>query len=283
MAEMLVLGLATPPSPVFVEGLLRGGIEAVHLEPDVATARPRLPFVVRSIALAGPLGKRGRAELIAEDREERDVALTHCLAALEWLSELGCRHALVRLGAPRAIARYWDDVRDQFTRGQLLLDDSARLVVLAERAQILGAAFDHARGALDRLLRRAERDGVTLSLCNPRRFVELPAPDEAEALFRDLHGAPLVGCFDGPAAHLTSAMDLWSVDWLRRVFDTETSVATFVGDACGPIGGLAPGRGILGRALPVGRGTPVFSPWRGLASDEAIAAHQAMVRHLAAQ
>ena len=100
----------------------------------------------------------------------------------------------------------------------------------------------------------------------------------------ELDGAPLQLWFDGPAAHLQEVMGLVSVERSRQTFDREgDDGGCFVGDACGPIGALAPDRGAIGRELArhLGRGRGrVLSPWSGLSLDEALEAHRLTQRWL---
>ncbi len=243
---------------------------------------PALPFGVPLVEASGPRGRRGVASLVAEDRDERDAAFGSALALLDWAKGVGGTTLLVRLPAPRRFEPYWERLRERHHRG--LLGQEQSLTLRIERGVLLTESVDRARAVLDKLLDHALRSGCRLALTNPQRFLDLPSPEEGAALATELDGGPLQLWFDGPAAHLQEVMGLVSVERIRQTFDREgDGSGCFVGDACGPIGALAPDRGAIGRALPrhLGRGQGrVFSPWSGLSLDEALEAYRMTRRWL---
>lgn len=260
--------------------MLRAEIDAVYWRGD-GKPPPALPIRFAAVEATGPVGKRGAASLCAEDRDEREVAAASIRQLCDWALGVGGTTLVVRLPAPRRLEPLWQEVRDHFLRGTL--DPVQRIELLAQRAVLLQPSLDRTRAALDKILDHAERAGCRVVLTNRARYLDLPSPDEAELLLQEFEGAPLQLWFDGPAAHLPDAMELVPVAWSKRIFDRKDSDGCFVGDACGPIRALAPGRGALGATLRdwigVG-GTRVFVPWDGLSFDEALAAYHQTARWL---
>ncbi len=270
------LGVVAAQSAQILGALTRAEVDGVFWRgPGLP---PGLPIALPVVEARGPHGKRGLASLVSEDRDERDAARDALWQLFDWAVGIGGTTVVVRLPAPRRFAPLWEEVRDGHLRGAL--DAGARTERLVQRGAELEPTLDRARAILDKILDQAERCRCRVALVNPGRYLDLPAPHEAEALRAEFEGGPLELWFDGPAAHLADTMGVFPRDWTKRVFDTsEGHAGCFVGDACGPIGALAPGRGALFGELPqwIGRGaTRVFSPWNGLTIDEAIASYQAM-------
>lgn len=220
-----------------------------------------------------PTTRAAAAEVVSPDREESRAAVEEIEATIARAAELGARFVVLRLGEVRALASEWVPARDRYLRGDL---GSRRARLLADGREQAGArALDAARRALDRLLRRAEAADVTLLLRNPRRFVDAPSPRELDLLASDLRGAPLATLLDAPAAHLADDMGLWPLPLVAATFGARAAVAS-LGDACGAVGGLAPGRGVVDYAalLPSLPATcaRAFAPWTGLTPDEVVAA-----------
>ena len=123
---------------------------------------------------------------------------------------------------------------------------------------------------------------MVLAIPNGRRYVELPAVREMDELARDFRGAPLEPLFDLPAAHLVDLMGFEPLAVTQAAFGA--GKMAYLGDACGPIGALAPGRGMLDVGAIASRleSRPqiVFSPWTGLDENEVIEAVSAMVREV---
>ena len=272
-----------------LELLQRAGADGVIL--DAALTEPRLEALLAALAPAlsalpivaveapCPAGRHLFASLCATDRAEARVAFESVEASVRRAGTLGAEHAIVRLGAVDALAAEWAPARDRFLRGEL---DAARGRRLARmRDDAAGHALDVGRRALDRLVRTAEDAGVTLLLANPRRFVELPSPRELDGLLTDFAGAPLAPLLDVACAHLPDVMGVWPLLHTATAFGSRAPLV-YLGDACGPVGGLEPGRGELdvgaiAQSLPIGCRV-AFRPWVGLAPDEIVRALAAVER-----
>jgi sugar phosphate isomerase/epimerase len=220
-----------------------------------------------------PWTRASAAELASPDRDESRAATDEIEATIARAAELGARFVVVRCGEVRSVAAEWVPARDRYLRREL---DARRARALADMREQAGArAVDTIRRALDRLLRRAEAADVTLLVRNPRRFVDAPSPRELDLIAADLRGAPLAALYDVPAAHLTDDMGLWPLPLVGATFGGRAAIA-YLGDACGAVGGLAPGRGVVdlravAATLPA-TCARAFSPWSGLTPDEVAAA-----------
>jgi hypothetical protein len=206
----------------------------------------------------------------AIDGAERSVAVERAEWALTSGAAIGARHLIVDLGDIRSLQRDWIAVRDLFQRGRFDARSARRFMEM--RLHSSAQPLDMARRSLERLIHRAEEEGVSMLLRNPRRVIGLPAVRELEPLLRDFAGAPLGTFCDVPAAHLQELMGFAPMELTTSTFGG--GPAWGFGDACGPIGALAPGRGVLdceslARRIP-DEGVVCFVPWGGLSPNEVI-------------
>jgi hypothetical protein len=260
-----VLARAHAAAVVLDAGLGREPLEVLSL----ALEHRRAELPVLAIEAPCPLGPRSAARLCATSREEAQVALDEALGTVRRAAALGARFVVVSLSAPHELDGDWECARARFVRGELDAQLGRRL--WHARAGHVERALDMALRALDRLGREAERVGVSVAVKNGRRYVELPSLFELDRLLEDLRGAPVVPLFDSAAAHLVDAMGFVPLDATAHTF---AGPFAYLGDACGPVGALAPGRGVLDLAvaaahLPAGCVT-AFRPWAGLSVEEVI-------------
>jgi len=208
--------------------------------------------------------------LTAADRDEARAALEAALATVRRAGELRAPFVVVRLGDVEGAAADWSRARDRFLRGAL--DDEEVQALRQARDRAAERALDGARRALERLAREAERAGALLLVRNGRRYVDVPSPRELDRLRRELSGAPLLPACDVPAAHLTDVMGF--VPMALTLAAYRDAPLWYWGDACGPIGALAPGRGIVdlaaARASVADGARLAFAPWAGLDVDEVV-------------
>ena len=194
-----------------------------------------------------PASRKASAELGSLDRNEAQVAVQAAQETIRLAGELGGgldggALVLLRLGEVVGVRGLWAPARRAFLRDEL--EGSAMATrLLRERDAHAPRHVDAVRRSLDRLARHAESRGVRIGVRNPARIIGLPSPVELQALLEDLAGAPVVPVLDLPAAHLGDAMSL------RPLGDTldawKSAPLALVADACGAVGGLAPGRGEL--------------------------------------
>ena len=255
---------------IVLDGALRPGL----FEPLVRALERRgdeLP--VLAIEAPCPTATRSGARepaMTASDRDEARAALDAALATVRRAGELRAPFVVVRLGDVEPAASDWAHARDQFLRGAL--DESLAQRMLAAREDVAERALDGARRALERLAREAERVGALLLVRNGRRYVDVPSPRELDRLRSELEGAPILPVCDVAAAHLTDVMGF--VPMALTLAAYHDAPLWYWGDACGPVGALAPGRGIVDLAAAhaqVGEQARLaFSPWPGLAVEEVI-------------
>jgi hypothetical protein len=277
---------AISPSEI-LDSLARADAGGVIL--DAALDPPRYEVLARELRRSGeelpvlaveapcPADRTSIAQLASTDKEEAKVALDAAEATIRRAGELSARFVVVRLGAVRAADREWTVGRSKFLRGDL--DEQLARRLVEARDAVAERALDVARRALDRLARAAETAGLTLTVAQSRRFTDLPSPREIDLLLRDLSGAPVAPLFDSASAHLQDQMGAWPMAVSVAAFGVGPLL--YLGDACGPIGGLEPGRGILDPAflttLPK-HAAVAFRPWPGLTTDEVVHALPAVER-----
>jgi sugar phosphate isomerase/epimerase len=253
--------------------VLDAGLDGARLEAleRELQARPALPIV--AIEAPCPRGPASAAMLASIDRDEADAALRAAEETMQLAGRLGARCVAIRLGELRALERDWTFARERFLRGQL--DEGLALRLGEARDDSADRALDVARRAIDRLARAAESAGAKLCVRNGRRYTELPTARELDFLLADCAGAPVAPLYDVAAAHLADVMGFAPFALTAAAFAARAALV-YAGDACGPIGALAPGRGLLDVRAAVAA-TPAdalvaFSPWTGLTVDEVIEA-----------
>jgi hypothetical protein len=248
---------------------------------ELMTRRAELPVLSVDATLGAIRLGRPRAALASAaslDRQEAHAAVEVAIAALALASEVGAPYITLRLGPVAGLGRLWEPLKTHFLRGALAEDEAPADELLTARSALAGRHLEATLRSLDRLVTAAQRLDLAVLLPNPRRAVELPAPIELRALRSEFRGAPLFPQLDVPAAHLASAM---------RLFSLRDSVLAFadgplanLSDACGAVGGLPPGHGeadlpAIARTLAPGTHRE-FVPWPALRLAEVIAGYRAV-------
>ena len=227
------------------------------------------------LAIEAPCPTTNRAgarepAMTAGDRDEARAALDAALATVRHAGELRAPFVVVRLGDVEPAAADWPFARDQFLRGAL--DATLAQQMMSARDDAGERALDAARRALERLAREAERVGAVVLVRNGRRYVDVPSPRELDQLRSELSGAPILPVCDLVAAHLTDVMGFAPMALTLAAY--KDAPLWYWGDACGPVGALAPGRGVVdlaaARASVGAEARLAFSPWPGLSVDEIV-------------
>jgi hypothetical protein len=263
-----------------LDALQRSGAAGVVLDRDLDPvywdAAARWEFPILAVESPCPRTRASRATLAGSDSDERRTALEAALDTLSRAARLGARFLCLWLGELRSMEAEWRFARERFLRAEL--DERLALQLLQQRRAEGERPLDHARRALDRLARAAESEGLILVVANGRRFTALPDPRELDLLLADLQGAPVAPLFDVPAAYLAHLMGFVPFGLTQAAFGAAPLV--YSGDACGPLGGLAPGQGDLDLPGITGKlaasAEVVFSPWSGLSVDESLHAVTAL-------
>jgi hypothetical protein len=247
---------------------------------DALTASGARALRVVAVEAPCPRTRESVAALCADDRDEARTALAAADATVRRAGALGASFVVLELGAVRALEGDWVRARDWFLRGELDEDDA--LGAMAAREAAGERALDGARRALERLTRTAEAAGVTLCVRGPRRYVELPTAREMDRLAAELRGAPVAPLFDVTHAHLQDAMGFQPLALALAAFAASAPLV-YVGDACGAVGALAPGRGVVDlRAVDAAvpkTAVRAFRPWSGLTVDETVESFAAFQRN----
>jgi hypothetical protein len=260
------------PAEQALDAFARSGATAVVLDRDAHPSYWELEWPVLAVEAPSPRTRASQAMLCSPDRDESSIALEAALDTLRRAGKLGARYLGLWLGELRSMDDAWRLARTRFQRDQL--DERWARRLMQQRRQEGPRAVDAARRALDRLSRAAESEGLTLAIANGRRFIAVPDAQELDELLADLRGAPLAPLFDVPAAHLPDVMGLVPLALTEAAWGA--APLAYVGDACGPLAGLPPGRGEQ-RAVKLADGCErVFSPWSGLTVEESLAAVTAL-------
>jgi len=268
--EALDVFLRAEAGGVILDGRLpRDLMEALTRE--LATRGEDLPVVALEAPGVGALRPGAvEPELCAPERDEASAALDAAVATVRRAGDLRAPYVVVRLGAVRPVASDWIFARDRFLRGAV--DENLARRMLQARDNAAERSIDNAVRALDRLARTAEPAGVTLLVRNGRRYIDIPTARELDRLRAELLGAPLAPLLDVAAAHLADVMGFAPLALTLAAW-TPAPLCYF-GDACGPVGALAPGRGIVDLAAvraALADGTRLaFNPWVGLTTDEVV-------------
>ncbi len=257
--------------------VLDAGLDPAAYE-ALAQALAASGFPVLAVEAPCPRTRASSAQLCSIERDESDTALAAALDTLRRAARLGARFVVLRLGEVRAMEAEWRLARERFLRDDLGEDLTRRL--MQQRRAHGVRPLDVARRVLDPLARAAEAEGLTLAVANGRRFTALPDARELELILDGLEGAPVSPLFDVPAAHLPDVMGFQPFALTQAAFGQAPLV--YLGDACGPLGALPPGRGQLdvgaiARAL-LPSAEMVFSPWSGLTVDESLSAVTALAK-----
>lgn len=231
---------------------------------------PVLALDARVGALSRGQERRLNARLLSADRDESLAAVEGLRLGLELAQEAGTPRVLLGLGEIPALAEGFARLRRQLLRGELLeAPDLSERFLSARQGQVARLMPTILR-ALSALLEEAARRGLELLVRNPLRPTEVPAGTELGVLREEFRGAPLQPLLDLSGAHLCSAL---------RCFRLRDTVQAFgggplcqLGDACGALGGLVPGRGeveveAIARHLP-DQAQAYFNPWWGLSLAE---------------
>ena len=223
-----------------------GGDLAVHAR--LAADALRVGLGVPSLALPlpeRPLGPGRRLpRLAAHARDEREAAIALALRGLEAAAPVGGRLAVLDFGEVTLAARPGELAR-AFARAEMDEDEpGGRLLagVVAERRAQGDALGDACRWALERLLRVAERAGVTLALPVAATPWQVPSPREARLLVGGFAGAPLGLVWDPGRLSVLAALGLAISDERLRAL-AETAALAVDNDAVGIEAGVLPGLG----------------------------------------
>jgi hypothetical protein len=264
-----------PPEQA-LDAFSRSGATSVVLDRDAPPPYWELgwPVLAAEAPWPGATSDRRGAMLCSPDRDESRTALEAALETLRRASRLGARFLLVWPGEVRSMDAEWRLARERFLRDDL--DERLARRLMQQRQKEGMRCVDACLRALDRLCRAAESEGVTLGIANGRRFTAVPGARELDLLLSQLRGAPAAPFFDVPAAHLSHVMDLQPLELTEAAWG-QAPIAC-VGDACGPLAGLPPGRGELRPVKLAENVERVFSPWSGLSVEESLQAVKELAR-----
>jgi hypothetical protein len=229
-------------------GIHLGGSCDLGLVAALAPLSMRLGAPVSSLALPlpeRPLGAgRRMPRLAAHARDEREAAIALALRGLEAGTPVGARFAVLDFGEATLAVRAGEIAR-AFARREMDEDDPGgrRLAAaVAERRARGDELGDACRWSLERLVRAAERAGVTLVLPVAATPWQLPSPREGRLLADAFAGAPVGLAWDPGRLSVLAALGLAiSDDRLRALADG--AVLAIDNDAVGVEAGFLPGLG----------------------------------------
>jgi len=230
------------------DGVHFGGGCDLELHARLAAAALQLGLGVPSLAL--PLPERplpaGRRlpRLSAPARDEREAAIALALRGLEAAAPLAARFGVLDFGEVALTTRPGELAR-AFARREMEEDEAgARLLAaaVAERRARADSLGDACRWALERVLRAAERAGVTLALQIAATPWQVPSAREATQLVAAFSGAPLGPVWDAGRLSALGALGLGLSDERLRAL-AGGAVLAIENDAVGIDAGYLPGLG----------------------------------------
>jgi hypothetical protein len=235
---------------------LEGGAAGIHLAAgcDLRLLSAQLPLAIRlgapvsSLVLPLPeqplAAGRRMPRLAATARDEREAAIALTLRALEMSGPAAVRTAVVDFGEVTLSVRPGELAR-AFARREM--DDGepgerALAAAVAERRARADELADACRWALERLVRAAERAGMTLALPVAVTPWQLPSPREAGLLVGAFAGAPVGLVWDPGRLSVLAALGLAISDERLRAL-ASGAVLAIENDAVGVETGYLPGLG----------------------------------------
>ena len=237
----------------------RRGWPASALRVGVGVASLALPLPERPL----PAGRR-LPRLAAHARDEREAAIALALRGLEAAAPVGARLALLDFGEVALAVRPGElgarlRARARWTRTNPGTGCCAAAV--AERRARADELGDACRWALERLVRAAERAGVTLALPVGATPWQVPSPREARLLVDAFAGAPLGLVWDPGRLSVLAALGLAISDERLRAL-AEAAVLAMENDAVGIEAGFLPGLGERDARVAARRGAGVGAAHR---------------------
>ena len=240
--------------------------------PSLALPLPERPL---------PAGRR-LPRLSAHARDEREAAIALASRGLEAASTVAARFAVLDFGEVTLATRPGELDR-AFARREMDEDEpGSRLLAaaVAERRARGEALSDACRWSLERLVRGAERAGLTLALPVAATPWQVPSPREARALAEAFTGAPVGLVWDPGRLSVLAALGLAISDERLRAL-AGAAVLALDNDAVGIRAGFLPGLGERDAriaALAPGASAPHIVTGGPVASDAEVAAAVRLAR-----
>ena len=268
------------------EGVHFGGGCDLELYGRLAGTALRLGVGVPSLAL--PLPERplpaGRRlpRLSAHARDEREAAIELASRGLEAATTVAARFAVLDFGEVTLATRPGELDR-AFARREMEEDEPGSGLLasaVAERRARGKELGDACRFSLERLVRRAERAGLTLALPVAATPWQVPSPREAHQLAEGFTGAPVGLVWDPGRLSVLAALGLAISDERLRAL-AGAAVLALDNDAVGIRAGFLRGLGERDAriaALAPGASTPHIVTGGPVASDAEVAAAVRLAR-----
>lgn len=215
--------------------------------------------------------------LSSPDQEERGLAVEWTTRTLENAADAEARAVVLHLGQVD-MASDGRTLHPLHRQGRIGTDEGREAVRerLAMRERLKGPHWDALLKALDRLMRPAEKYGLTLGLENRFHSHQLPSADEVAALLDEFAGGPLGYWHDVGHAHVQEVLTVNRPGELLERFG-DRLVGLHLHDARGLDDHLPPGEGevdwaaveaVMGpetiRVMELAPGTPVDRVREGL-------------------
>ena len=261
------------------EGVHFGGGCDLELFARLAGTALRLGVGVPSLALPLPErplpGGRRLPRLSAHARDEREAAIALATRGLEAAATVAARFAVLDFGEVTLATRPGELDR-AFARREMDEDEPGSLLLasaVAERRARGDALSDACRWSLERLVRGAERAGLTLALPVCPTPWQVPSPREAGALAEAFTGAPVGLVWDPGRLSVLAALGL-AISNERLTVLAGAAVLALDNDAVGIRAGFLPGLGERDAriaALAPGASAPHIVTGGPVASDAEVA------------
>ena len=181
--------------------------------------------------------------LSSPDREARMRAIKWTLRTIETANELEAAVAVLHCGRVEMEAEI-RKLHGFFEENRIITPEAQTFIgrKLEALAALKPAYLDSLLFSLDRLVRVAEKQGITLGLENRVHYHELPGSDDFERLLAEFAGGPVGYWHDTGHAHLAEKLTIVTPGFLLEKYAPELSGVHFH-DAVGLKDHLPPGTG----------------------------------------
>jgi sugar phosphate isomerase/epimerase len=181
--------------------------------------------------------------LSSPDMEERKRALDWTTRTIEMASDLEASAVVLHCGKVDMDPEL-HKLQEFYKEKRIVTPDAQTFIgrKLQELAALKPAYLDSLLFSLDRLVRVAEKQGVTLGLENRAHYHELPGSDDFRRLLAEFSGGPVGYWHDTGHAHLAEKLTIVPPGFLLEKYAPEL-VGMHVHDAVGLKDHLPPGTG----------------------------------------
>lgn len=177
------------------------------------------------------------------DREERQRAIQWTIKTIEHANDLEAKTVILHCGYVEmntetdVLYDYWETDRIHSEEAQAFIRQKLNKLELLKTKHLDGLLF-----SIDRLIRVAEKQNITLGIENRYHYHELPGFDDFEVLFAEFEGGPVGYWHDTGHAFANEVQTIIPSGALLQTY-SDKLIGVHLHDAIGLEDHLAPGTG----------------------------------------